>query len=608
MNENIAALRAKAQKIPTTPGVYIMKDSRGKIIYIGKAKSLKNRVGSYFAKAANHYEKTARMVELVDDFDYILCDNESESLLLECALIKQHKPKFNILLRYTKRQNYIKITKPPFVKISMAFEKVDDGATYLGPYYSGPITGETINAANSVFGLATCNKKLPDDIGKSRTCLNYHLKKCSGICAKKISVEDYEKAGLEAIKYVKSGEDAVLETLKTEMQKASEDLDFERAAKIRDKIELIKRLYKRAKVVINYPKDLDVVAMARSPKNICFEIFHFKNGTLADAEHFIVDGQDDEKAARAEFLRRYYSQAVDVPKMLILDGETDDNALLKDWLSAKSGGKVTIAVPKSGIYKNIAQMCKNNAAERLAQKRTVISREKSNLDELAALLGFKTAPQIIEAYDISHHAGDEIVGSMVVFKNGTPAKKHYRTFKVKTLDNADDYAALREVLSRRFARLNTDDISFGQTPNLVLIDGGIGQLNAVMPAITEIDSEIHVFGMVKDAKHKTRGLISQNGDEIALKATRGAFSLVTNIQNEAHRFALKFHHNRKRKSTLSSRILQIDGVGKSKADALLKHFKTMANLKKANVDELQKVQGISEKLAQNIEEYFRKNL
>ncbi|HIZ15951.1 MAG TPA: excinuclease ABC subunit UvrC [Firmicutes bacterium] len=606
MNEKIKILRKKAMSLPLEPGVYLMKNKSGKIIYVGKAKALKNRVSQYFGSDKNHEEKVKKMVENVDDFDYILCDSEHEALILECSLIKQYNPKYNILLKYESGYHYIRISPRPYSKITAVRKIDDDGAQYLGPYMSGFIVKNIVEEANSIFRLSTCGKVFPRDIGKERPCLNYHIKRCSAPCARKISEDEYDASVRRAVEYIKGGAASSIEALKAQMMQAADNLDFERAAKIRDNIYSIQRVTAKQKVIMSPIPEQDIIALANGIKESCFEVFRFKSGRLADDEHFMLDRVENPKQARAEFVARYYTMREDVPSRVVLDGECDDAELLNEWLTNKRGKKAEISVPQKGRQLELVEMCRKNAAEHLSNKTGRPVREVSALNELASLLGLPEPPMYIESYDISNTAGSENVAGMVVFEEGRPLKSAYRRFKIKGFEGQDDYASMHEVISRRleeYEKHKDEGEGFGRLPDLILLDGGKGQVSAVMPAIEKSGLNIPVFGMVKDSKHKTSA-ITTTGSEIAIKSTRSAYTLVSKIQEEVHRFAISYHRQRRSKSAVSSVLQEIEGVGKSRASALLKHFKSMKAIKAASIDELASVKGISRSAAEKIYEYF----
>lgn len=598
-------LRKKAMALPLNPGVYIMKNKDKKIIYIGKAKALKNRVSSYFGSHSNHSLKVIRMVENVDDFDYILCDTEFEALVLECSLIKQHMPKYNILLKDDKGYNYIKITKEEFPKISEAKQILDDNAEYIGPFISNFSVKNAVEETLRIFKLPQCNKKFPKDYGKSRPCLNGFMGICSAPCAGRISKEDYIASINDAVAFLKGGATKSVEEMKRRMYEYSENTEFEKAAKMRDRIRAIQNLDEKQKVVsINVPEE-DVFALTSSNKKSCFEVLRFKQGRLTDSEHWIIDSVDNAEDARSELIERYYSMRSDIPGRIALDGSVTDEELLKEFLESLRGKKIEIIHPQKGEHLAIVNMCIKNANEHLAQNQGRLGKEMAALEELGELLALPKPPEYIESYDISHTFGADNVAGMVVFHNARPMKKAYKKFAIKGFDGQNDVGSMNEVLRRRFKHYYEDDedSTFKILPDLILLDGGQPQVNAVLPVIREMNISVPVFGMVKDNKHRTRA-IAFDGGEIEINSHRAAFTLVSNIQEEVHRFAITYHHKKHQKSSFSSSLLKIEGIGEKKAKILMKHFKTITAVKEASVEELSKVSGISKKDAENINNFY----
>ena len=600
-------LRKKAMALPLQPGVYIMKNKDKKIIYIGKAKKLKNRVSSYFGSHSNHSLKVIRMVENVDDFDYILVDTEFEALVLECSLIKQHMPKYNILLKDDKGYNYIKITKGDFPRISECKRIDDDGAEYIGPYISGFSVKQAVEETLKIFKLPRCNKKFPQEYGKSRPCLNGFMGLCCSPCAGRITQQDYVKTVEDALAFLKGGSKASVRDMTQKMNSLSEELKFEEAAKLRDRIRAIKNLEERQKVVsINVPEE-DVFALVNGKKKACFEVLRFKNGRLSDTEFWLIDSQDDLKNARLELIERYYSMRADIPSRIAVDGEIEDEELLREFLEKQRGKKVEFIHPQKGEHLSILNMCIKNANEHLAQNEGRLGREFAALEELAALLGLPKPPEYIESYDISHTFGADNVAGMVVFHNGRPMKSAYKRFSVKGFDGQNDVGSMNEVLTRRFNHYYNDEegSTFKILPDLILLDGGQPQVNAVLPVIQKMKLSVPVFGMVKDSKHRTRA-IAYGGGEIEINSHRAAFTLVSNIQEEVHRFAISYHHKKHAKSTFSSGLMQIDGIGEKKAKALLKHFKTISSIKEQTPESLAQCPSVSKKDAKKIYEFYHK--
>ena len=603
-DERLERLMKKARRLPLTPGVYLMRDKSGRILYVGKAKALRNRVSQYFGTQERHTEKVRRMVEHVEDFEVILCNSEFEALMLECSLIKQHDPKYNILLKDGKGFHYIRVSKPPWRTVSAAKQMLDDGADYIGPFYSGYNVTQSVDAARKAFKLPSCSKS-GDMMGRhrGRPCLNFHIGLCSGPCCGKISREAYEESVDAALRFLSDGSSAAIAALTEQMEQAAADLAFEKAARLRDAIRALGEMTARQKVVETKIPEQDVVALAQSPDAACFEVFNFRQGKLCDREHFLLDPIDNADEARSEFLRRYYSLDRTVPPVVALDGGLPDEALLTEWLTAKRGKKVSLTQPQRGEQRRLIEMCRQNAAEFLGEKRSRPGRETAALDELTRLLGLPKPPAVIEAYDISHTAGEETVGGMVVYRNGAPDRRHYRKFKVRDYAN-DDPAAMTEVLTRRVAEHRKgEDEAFACLPDLILLDGGRGQVAAVKAALAGQEFPVPIFGMVKDSRHKTRAVTSE-GEEIAVKATRSAYSLVYAIQEEVHRYAIGYHRQRRRQKMLGSSLTEIPGVGETRAKALMAHFGTVAAIKNAMPDDLARVKGIPEPVAAAIYTHF----
>lgn len=607
MNDKIPFLRRKSMKLPLNPGVYIMKNKAGEIIYIGKAKALKNRVSQYFGSQNKHTLKVKKMVENVDDFDYILTDSEFEALVLECSLIKQHMPKYNILLKDSKGYSYVKITKGPYGRISACFKKDDSSSEYLGPFTSGYSMRSMVEETNKIYKLATCNRRFPADIGKGRPCLNFYIGQCCAPCQGKISAEDYEENLRDAVEFLKGGQSQQIKQLEAQMQAYSENLEFEKAAKIRDRINAMKKTVSKQKVVSSVVKQQDIFAIVQSGEKACLHVLRFNKGILFDSEDFIFDAREDLPSARYELITSYYTFGRTIPKRITLDGEIQDTDMLARWLSEKAGYKVTLGTVQKGEQASLVAMCRKNAAEKLAQYMGRAMKETAALDELKNLLGLKKVPEYIESYDISHTAGSDNVAGMIVFKNGSPYKKAYKRFMIKSFQGQDDYGSMREVLTRRFEHyLDKDetDIGFKTLPDLILLDGGHGQINAVKPVLENLGINVPLYGMVKDDKHRTRA-IAVDGGEVSITSKRQAFTLISEIQEEVHRFAITYHKSKHSKNSLETRLTQIEGIGEKKAKILLKHFKTLKTISSASVEKLAEVQGISKTNAEKIYEYFK---
>lgn len=584
-----------------------MKNPKEQIIYIGKAKALRNRVSQYFGAGNQHTPKVRRMVEQVQDFDYILTDSEYEALVLECSLIKQYMPKYNILLKDDKGYHYVRVTKGPWSRISEAKQMAEDGSLYLGPYTSGWTVKQAVDEANKIFGLPTCSRRFPQEIGKGRPCLNFFIKQCCAPCRGKISAEEYEDIVEEAVDFLKGGKPFSKKELTQRMEQAAENLEFEKAARLRDRIQAIERVSQKQKVVMSRVPVQDVIAMARVGEKAAVEVFRFTNGRLHDQESFLLGEIDTEPEARQEFVERYYTMRPDaIPPVIAMDEPAEDMELLGQWLSERAGRKVTLQIPQRGEQRHLVDMCRANAAEKLAQDVGRTGKEVAALEELGRLLGLDSPPRYIESYDISNTAGSDNVGAMVVFEDGRPLKSAYRKFAIKGFEGQDDYASLYEVLSRRFHRYEEEKETgegFGRLPDLILMDGGKGQVSAVLPVIREHGLDVPVFGMVKDDKHRTRAITSE-GAEIAIAATRSVFTLVSDIQEEVHRFAIGYHRQKRSKSAISSTLQGIPGIGPARAKALLRTFGTVGRVKEATEEELSAVKGMNAQAAKAVRAYF----
>jgi len=608
MNPNLAELRKKSMSLPLEPGVYIMKNKSGQIIYIGKAKKLKNRVSSYFGSDKQHTLKVKKMVEQVCDFDYIICDTELEALLLECSLIKQHSPKYNILLKDDKGYHYIKITSGDWPMISEVKQKLNDKAEYLGPYNSGWILKQTVDEAQKIFKLPRCSKQFPRDIGKSRPCLNYHLGLCSAPCSGKIKQSDYIESVHSAVEFIKGGSAETAANLQKQMEQAAENLEFELAAKLRDRIKALTRASERQKVITSSYKEQDVIATARTENTLCFAVMCFRAGHLTDMNFFVINNPDELVSDRTEFLERYYSSVTEIPKRITLDGEVTDIELLEGWLTNKSEHSVNIVIPQKGEQLSLIKMCAFNAAEHLAKLEQRSTPETAALDELARLLSLPAPPVYIEAYDISHTMGSDNVAGMTVFENGRPLKAAYKRFRIKSFEGQDDYRSMAEVLDRRFTEYKTalengEKSGFGRLPDLILLDGGQGQMSAVLPIMQKHGINVPLFGMVKDSKHRTRAITAGGGD-ISIRANHRAYTLIATIQEETHRFAITYHRNSSRKKGLTAELSLIEGMGDARIKTLLKKFKSIAAIKAATAEEIKAATGFPIKVCEKIYDFY----
>ena len=605
MNPKMSILRKKAMALPLLPGVYIMHSADGEIIYIGKAKALRNRVSQYFGSQNNHAEKVRRMVDNVDHFEYIITDSEFEALILECSLIKQHTPKYNILLKDDKGYSYIKVSGDKWRKISYVLQKNDDGAEYIGPYKSSYYVKSAVEEANKIFMLPTCNRKFPQDFGKGRPCLNYHIKLCTAPCTGKVKFADYNESVEQALSFLRGGSSNSVKDLTKKMEEAAENLEFERAARIRDKISAIKKMGDKQKVVANKVLDEDVIASFSDGHKTCFQVFRFEGGRLFDRESFVFDSGDSDSETE-EFILRYYTIRDDIPKNIAIDKDFDGLTAMQDWLSEKRGSKVYVTVPQRGEQAQLMAMCRSNAAEELAQRKGATVKEYSVLEELKELLGLEKIPSYIESYDISNLAGTENVAGMIVYKDGKPYKCAYKKFKIKGFDGQDDYASMAEVIGRRFneyLKAEKADDGFGKLPDLILLDGGKGQVAVAKQVLREMDIDVPLFGLVKDDKHRTRA-VTGDGGEISVNSRRALFTFLSKMQDEVHRFAIGYHHERRSKNTFKSSLTEIEGIGEKRARAMLKYFRTIDNISKADLEELEGCPQMTKNAAVAVYRYF----
>lgn len=606
MLEKRLELRKKAMSLPLLPGVYIMKNAENEIIYIGKAKALKNRVSQYFGSQNGHTVKVRKMVENVDHFDYIVTDSEFEALVLECSLIKQHMPKYNILLKDDKGYSYIRIAGDCYKTITAVLQKNEDNAEYIGPYTSSYAVKQSVDAANKIFMLPQCGKVFDGKKTNARPCLNFYIGQCCGVCTGKVPRREYSEAVSQAIRFLKGDTKAIVHQIEEEMLAAAEKTDFERAAKLRDRIRAIERMQDKQKVVFKSVEEQDVFSIAESENTVCLAILRFADGRLFDSEHFFFEKNDTPEAMLSQAIPTYYSMRNNIPKCVTVDGELEDAEDIARWLAEKKGKKVTVFCPKRGEQVEVVHMCRENAREKLALKVGLSGKTVAVLEELRDLLGLQKTPSYIESYDISHTAGQDSVAGMVVFKDGKPYKQAYKRFTIKSFTGNDDYRSMAEVLTRRFTEYNAQKETgegFGKLPDLILLDGGVGQVNAVKPVLDAFGLQVPLFGMVKDNRHRTRA-IAQNGGEIEIRSNRRVFTLVSEIQEEVHRFSIAYHRSKHAKRNLTMSLTEIDGVGQATAKALLKQFKTLTKIKTASVEELSATEGVGQKTAEKIYAYY----
>ena len=606
--QKIAELRKKANTLPMEPGVYLMRDRRGEIIYVGKAKKLKNRVTSYFRGVEHHLPKVYRMVEQVQDFDYIVTDSEFEALVLECSLIKLHSPKYNILLKDDKGYHYVCVTKEPYPRIKLAMQKADDGNEYIGPFVSSMVVKQTVEEANRVFLLPTCRRKFPEDFGKERPCLNFHIHQCMGVCRGKITPEAYREVLDEALQFIRSGGVQSVEVLTERMQQAAEALDFERAARYRDRISAIRRITEQQKVIEFPHESLDVLGWVQGEDKIYCSLLVLREGRLRDKKDFSFDCMAEPEEIVTEFLLSYYMQAEAAPAEVFLDRELPDRALLEQLLREHRGKKIQFTVPQRGESRKLCQMAQNNAAQELARDTNRTGREIAALTELGRMLGLSHPPDYIEAFDISNIGGSTIVGGMTVFRRGRPEKRLYKKFTIRDMAAPDDYAAMEQMLTRRLthykeAAENGKKDGFETLPDLWLIDGGAGQVAAAKKAAAQFGVEIPIFGMVKDDRHRTRAIRAEN-EEIAIRSSQSVFRLITAIQDETHRYAISFSRKKHRKTGFASVLTGVPGIGEQRAAKLLKHFKSMAAVKAADEEALAAAPGMTRPAAEALYRYL----
>ena len=596
MNQRLPYLREKTGKLTSSAGVYIMKNADGNIIYIGKAKNLKNRVTSYFREHPDHTPKVAAMVSNVYDYDFIVTDSEYEALLLECSLIKQHKPKYNILLKDDKGYHYIRISDDEYPRIT-AEKNTQQNGTYLGPYTSGFIVRETVNEANKVFMLPTCGKKFGKNIKPSRPCLNYHIKTCMGVCTGKINREIYLSAVNQAIDFIKTGSSQSVERMEQEMNKAAENLDFEKAAVLRDRIIAVKKVSEKQKIINNGVNSADVIGIAEFYDGVYISVLIYRENRLYDKAVFEFEKIDKDEDILNTFMVQFYHGREDIPKNIIIDHIPEDILLIEEMLE-KKGHKVKIHKPKKGKLYELLRLAKNNSAEYAALKNNRTGKEIIALEQLAKSLGLDKPPEYIEAYDISNLSSESMVAGMVVFENGRPLKKAYKRFTIKEQAYQNDYGSMYEVLKRRLMHIvnQEGDEYFRRTPDLILLDGGKGHVNTITPIIKELGLNIPVFGMVKDNKHRTRA-IAAGGKEIQINQLKSVFNLVTRIQDEVHRYSVSYMHSRHNKKTYTSQLQKVKGIGEKKAAKLMLEYKTKENLMQASPEELSRTAGINQETA-----------
>ena len=608
-------IQEELKKLPGRPGVYIMHDENDHIIYVGKAVSLKNRVRQYFQSSRNKGVKIEQMVTHIRRFEYIVTDSELEALVLECNLIKEHHPKYNTMLLDDKTYPFIKVTtSEAFPRVVLSRKMLKDKARYFGPYTSSQAVRDTIDLIHKLYHLRSCNRSLPRDIGKERPCLNYHIKQCEAPCQGYISQEEYGRAVNEVLRFLNGNYDTVLGELEEKMNAASEALEFERAIEYRELINSVKKVAQKQKITDSSGEDRDVLAVASQEEDAVVQVFFIRGGRLIGRDHFYLRITKGESASETlnSFILQYYAGTPFIPAELMLQDEVEDREILETWLSSKRGQKVTMRVPKKGTKEKLVELAQENAKMVLTKDKERLKREEGRtigaVKEIAALLGLDEIVRM-EAYDISNTNGFESVGSMVVYERGRPKRNDYRKFRIKGIKGADDYGSMREVLTRRFThglrerQENAELGKFTAFPDLIMMDGGRGQVNVALQVLEELHLDIPVCGMVKDDHHRTRGLYYHN-EEIPIDRSSEAFRLITRIQDEAHRFAIEYHRQLRGKGQVHSILDDIEGIGPARRKALMREYLSLDEIKKASVEELSKIPSMNEKAAESVYNFF----
>jgi excinuclease ABC subunit C len=610
------------KKLPAKPGVYIMHDSNDSIIYVGKAINLHNRVRSYFRKIIGRGPQIDKMVTQIARFEYIITDSELEALVLENNLIKEYSPRYNTLLKDDKTYPYIKVTVgEAYPRVLFSREMKKDRSRYFGPFTSAAAVKDTIDLINKLYMLRTCNKNLPKEAGKDRPCLNHHIKQCAAPCQGYIPQEEYREKVGQALDFLNGNFSPILKELERKMQEASENMEFEEAIKYRDLYNSVKQVSQKQKITDSDGEDKDIIALALDENDAVVQVFFIRGGKLIGREHFYMTHVSGSKKEQVllDFVKQFYAGTPFIPKELMLQREIEDIDVLEKWLSARKGSRVHIRIPKKGTKEKLVELAAKNAALVLSQDKEKIKREEGRtigaVKEIASLIGIEGISRM-EAYDISNISGFANVGSMVVYEKGKPKRSDYRKFKIKTVSGPDDYACMKEVLTRRFLHgmeeqkeldlkeMEKEFGSFTKFPDLILMDGGKGQVNIALEVLDELHIDIPVCGMVKDDNHRTRGLYFNN-EEIPIDRNSEGFKLITRVQDEAHRFAIEYHRSLRGKSQVKSVLDDIPGVGPSRRKALMRHFKSIEEIKEADVEKLAKVPEIPRHIAEGIYNFFR---
>lgn len=598
-------LKDKALSLPYAPGVYIMRDKNDKVIYVGKAKKLKNRVSQYFQDTASHTPKTRMMVSKIHHFDVIVAASEFEALVLECSLIKRHMPKYNILLKDDKGYPYLRLDmKEIYPKITMVSKISDDGAGYYGPYGSRGVTHDVMEAIRLTLKLPGCNKQFPRDIGKDRPCLNYHMNQCAGWCQEGKSSVEYRERMEQARQLLLGNYKGVADQIREQMLAASENLEFELAASLRDRLKAVETLGQKQLVTAGTMADTDVVGYGETAAKACFAVLHFCGGNLLDKDYEILPKPDDKVEAVSSLMKQYYLSRGLAPKIVLLPFEIEDSELFSDLMEQQFGRRSRLRIPQRGDNVRLVELANKNAQEEA--ERVTGKEERANA--ILVLLGKMLSmdpPERIESFDISNISGTDIVASMVVFQEGKPRKSDYKRFKLEGLRNQDDYASMRQVIKRRFAHYVAGDKGFASAPNLLLIDGGINHARVAVEALRELELELPVFGMVKDDRHRTRALVTPEGQEIRIDNNQSIFSLIGSIQEETHRFAITYHRELRSKRLRYSELDNIPGIGPKRKQELLRKFKSLTAIRQADLFELERV--LPRDAAAAVYHYFHEN-
>lgn len=614
-------IKEELKKLPAKPGVYLMHDKSDAIIYVGKAISLKNRVRQYFQAGRRVSPKIERMISQIDHFEYIITDSEVEALVLENNLIKEHEPKYNTMLKDDKTYPYIKATVyEDFPRLIYSRQQKKDKCKYFGPFTNVTAARDTLEFAHKIYRIRTCRRVLPRDIGKERPCLNYHIGKCNAPCQGYISKEEYNKNFNKALKLIEGDYKQVIEYLEEKMYEASEKMEYEQAAVCRDLIESVKKMSVKQKINDFGGMDRDVVALARTNEEAVVQVFFIREGKLIGRDHFHLKGSYGEKEndMLQAFIKQFYAGTPFIPREVMVEYEVTESELIEKWLSEKRGGKVSIIVPKKGQKERLVELAHKNAAMVLTKDMEKIKREEERttgaMKQISGWLGLEDASRV-ESYDISNISGFLSVGSMVVFDDGKPKKSEYRKFRIKTVEGPNDYASMYEVLKRRFSHglmeieqlneknLSTEFGSFTKFPDLIMMDGGVGQVHIAMQVLSELDIDIPVCGMVKDDNHRTRGLFFDE-HEIPIDTNSEGFRLMTRIQDEVHRFAIEYHRSLRSKEQVKSILDDIPGIGEKRRKALMKHFASIEAIKNAAIDELARAESMNEKAAASVYKFF----